>query len=224
MKILAFGAHPDDLEFGMGGTLLKLKKEGHEIALVVLSRGEAGTHGSPQIREQESRDAADFLGATIEILDYTDTEIEDNAKSRKDIANIIRKHKPDIVFAPYHSISGSHLDGRAHPDHSACGNIVRHACRFAKFRSLKMEYPEHLVKNVVYYMPPANAGQMLISDISEFQQEITRLWQCHTSQHSEQLSERLMLIRKYHGMQADIGLGEQLATDRPVMFDVGMFR
>ena len=70
MKFLAVGAHPDDIEFGCAAALIKEVKRGNEVRLIVLSRGEAGSAGTPEIREAEARDAARKIGASIEFWDF----------------------------------------------------------------------------------------------------------------------------------------------------------
>ncbi len=70
LRILAVGAHPDDIEFGCGGILLGAAARGSEIALCLCSRGEAGSNGTPDEREAEARHAAGFLGATITFLEF----------------------------------------------------------------------------------------------------------------------------------------------------------
>ena len=69
MKILALGAHPDDVEFGERPLLIKEKKKGNQVKIVVCSLGEAGTSGTPQGRKQEAEDAAKTIGAEIEFLE-----------------------------------------------------------------------------------------------------------------------------------------------------------
>src|SRR6202453_1006336 len=70
VNLLAIGAHPDDIEFGCAPVLIKEIQKGNQVKLLVLSLGEAGTSGTPQIRERESRDAAAKMGAAIEFLDF----------------------------------------------------------------------------------------------------------------------------------------------------------
>ena len=69
LRILAVGAHPDDLEFGCGGVLLAEAARGSEISLCICSRGEAGSNGTPNEREAEARSAAQILGAKIDFLE-----------------------------------------------------------------------------------------------------------------------------------------------------------
>ena len=70
MNILAIGPHPDDIEFGCAPILIKEVRRGNSVRMLVLSRGEAGSAGTPEGREQESRNAARLMGASIEFLDF----------------------------------------------------------------------------------------------------------------------------------------------------------
>src|SRR5512136_545812 len=101
--VLAFGAHPDDVEFGMGASLVKFARSGRAVAVCVLTRGEAGTFGTPDQREREMRAAAARLGAAIDVLDFQDCRVIDTVESRMTIAEVIRRHRPRLVFAPYHT-------------------------------------------------------------------------------------------------------------------------
>src|SRR5437667_374827 len=67
--LLAFGAHPDDVEFGCGGVIARETRAGRKVHFVVCSRGEAGTYGTPKQRTAEAKKAAEILGATIEFLE-----------------------------------------------------------------------------------------------------------------------------------------------------------
>ena len=69
MNILAIGPHPDDVEFGCAPILIKEVRQGNHVRMLILSRGEAGSAGTPELREQESRSAARLIGATIDFLD-----------------------------------------------------------------------------------------------------------------------------------------------------------
>src|SRR3954451_14336163 len=97
MRILAIGAHPDDIEFACGGILLVEAARGAEITLCICSRGESGTNGTPDEREAEARRAADVLGAKIEFLDLGgDCHILPDAFA---IARQIRLVRPDVFLS-----------------------------------------------------------------------------------------------------------------------------
>jgi LmbE family N-acetylglucosaminyl deacetylase len=109
MKILAVGAHPDDVELGCGATLALYKRMGHEICILVLTRGEAS--GDPRLREIECRKSAKIL-MTDKVLfgSLPDTKITDGIETILEIENVLKTVKPDIVFA--HSPKDGHQDHR----------------------------------------------------------------------------------------------------------------
>ncbi len=101
--ILVFGAHPDDAEFGMGASLVKFVRSGASVTVCVLTRGEAGTFGTAEKREAEMRAAAAKLGGAIEVLSFRDCRIFDTFEARVALAEVVRRHRPRIVFAPCHT-------------------------------------------------------------------------------------------------------------------------
>src|SRR5437764_400198 len=127
MRILAIGAHPDDIEFACGGILLVEAERGNEITLCICSRGESGTNGTPEEREAEARYAADLLGAKIDFVDFGgDSHIDATNKSALELARQIRLHKPDVLLS-------SVTSDDQHPDHAIVGKLARDAARFARF-------------------------------------------------------------------------------------------
>src|SRR6476660_3022266 len=100
-SLIAFGAHPDDIEFGCGAVIAQHTRAGNTAHLVVCSRGEAGTHGSPEIRSQEAKTAASILRAGIEFLELDgDAHLELKVAHAIRIAEILRRARPAIVIAP----------------------------------------------------------------------------------------------------------------------------
>jgi len=131
MNILAVGAHPDDIEFGCAHTLIKEARKGNRIRMLVLSRGEAGSNGTPQSREAEAREAARKIGADIEFLNFGgDCHIEQTASNALRIAAEIRKFQPSVVLAP-------HTGENQHPDHPVVGRLTRDDCRLARYGGLE---------------------------------------------------------------------------------------
>lgn len=109
MKILAVGAHPDDVEIGCGGALALFKRKGHEVYMLVLTKGEAS--GDPKVREKECQKAANTIGADELIFgNLQDTRITDGIETILAIENVINRIKPDIIFA--HSWRDGHQDHR----------------------------------------------------------------------------------------------------------------
>lgn len=119
--LLAFGAHPDDIEFGAGGIIALETAAGRPVHFVVCSRGEAGTNGTPAVRTAEAEKAAALLGVTLEFIDLGgDAHFVPSLPHSLTIAAIIRRVKPALVLAPT-------VNENQHPDHSVLGKIVRNA-------------------------------------------------------------------------------------------------
>lgn len=109
MKVLAIGAHPDDVELGCGATLALCNKMGHEVHILVLTRGEAS--GDPEVREIECKKSAKILCAVkVHFGNMQDTKINDGVETIMKIENVIKMVKPDLVFA--HSSKDGHQDHR----------------------------------------------------------------------------------------------------------------
>jgi LmbE family N-acetylglucosaminyl deacetylase len=123
MNILAVGAHPDDIEFGCGGTLLKYSMSGHHIFPLVLTKGSVG--GDPEVRSTEQRDAASYLGAK-EVFwgGFKDTELIDSRETILKIEEIIHKVSPDVIFLNYYD--------DVHQDHRAAAQAGISASRYVK--------------------------------------------------------------------------------------------
>lgn len=122
--ILAFAAHPDDLEAVMGGTARKLADKGLSILFVDLCDGEPARHGGRGERAQQAARAASILGVNRQTLQFRDRLIRDTAAARLAVARLIRVHKPRMVFAT----SGSGV----HPDHQAATDIVTNGVFYAR--------------------------------------------------------------------------------------------
>jgi len=123
MNILALGAHPDDIEFGCGGTFLKFSKEEHNIYFLVLTKGEFG--GDPELRQKEQKKAAELLGIRkIFWGGYTDTELPNDRIIITYIDKIIQEVNPDEVYVNY-------IDD-IHQDHRILARCALAATRYIK--------------------------------------------------------------------------------------------
>lgn len=121
LDILAFGAHPDDVELGCSGTILKEVSLGKKVGIVDLTRGELGTRGSAEIRDQEATDAAKILGVSVrENLNMRDGFFVNDEKHQLEIMKMIRKYQPEIVLC-------NAVDDR-HIDHGKGSKLVSDAC------------------------------------------------------------------------------------------------
>ena len=120
VDILAIGVHPDDVELSCSGTLAKEIRNGKKVAIVDLTRGELGTRGTAETRDQEAQEAARILGVHArENLGMRDGFFVNDEAHQKQIIQIIRKYQPSIILANV-------LHDR-HPDHGRAGQLVRDA-------------------------------------------------------------------------------------------------
>jgi LmbE family N-acetylglucosaminyl deacetylase len=183
LRLLAGGAHPDDIEFGCGGILLGETARESEIALCVCSRGEAGSNGLPNEREAEARQAAHFLGASIEFLDLGgDSHLEVSVANTIAIARQIRRIHPDVLLTP----TGS---GDQHPDHVVVSQLCRNATRLARYgglAELRDLTPHAIPQHLEFAITP---GAELPNDASKFRVDISKhfarwveLMECHQTQ------------------------------------------
>ncbi len=120
IDVIAFGAHPDDVESSVGGTLIKLKNLGYSTGIIDLSLGELGTNGTVTERQEESAIASKILGNSIrENLEFPNNFFENTRDNQDKIIRKIRQHRPKMVFIPYW------ID--RHPDHENAAKILRDA-------------------------------------------------------------------------------------------------
>jgi LmbE family N-acetylglucosaminyl deacetylase len=126
MTILAVGPHPDDVEFGCAALLIQEARKQHRVKILLLSRGEAGSSGSPEQRERESREAARLMGAEIQFLDLGgDCHIRHTPENAILLARELRREKPAIVLAPLAGKIGFHADFPLDRFLAASGLVVR---------------------------------------------------------------------------------------------------
>lgn len=154
------------------------------MKLLVLSRGEAGTGGTPELRERESREAARRMGAEIEFLDFEgDCRIEYSLENRLRIAAEIRKLRPAIVLAP-------NTSENQHPDHAVVGRLTRDACRLARYGGVDAlkPAPVHKIGNLYFYNITQHIGRIpdVVIDISD----VAGVWEAVMSCHGSQTAEK----------------------------------
>jgi bacillithiol biosynthesis deacetylase BshB1 len=126
VDVLAFGAHPDDVEIFCGGVMVRLAQLGYRTGVIDLTRGELASRGTPEERAREAEAAAEVLGLSFrENLGLPDGFLDPSAGSRHvpPAVEAIRRHRPEIVLAPW-------IEER-HPDHAAAGHLVRRAAFLA---------------------------------------------------------------------------------------------
>ena len=166
LDILAFGAHPDDVELGCAGTIAKEISLGKKVGIIDLTRGELGTRGSVEIRNSESAKASAILGVSArENLDMRDGFFVNDEAHQMKIIQVIRKYQPEIVLC-------NAVDDR-HIDHGKGSKLVSDACFLSGLRkietSLDGENQNAWRPKVVYhYIQWKNLEPDFVVDISDF--------------------------------------------------------
>lgn len=162
--VVAFGAHPDDIELSCGGTVAKLVSEGTRVAIVDLTRGELGTRGSAELRDREASAAAEILGVAHRTnLGLADGFFVADKPSLLKVVSIIRRFRPRIVIA-------NALTDR-HPDHGRGADLVAQACFLSGLP--KVEVPgendaPHRPEVVYHYIQDYDRTPDLVVDITGF--------------------------------------------------------
>lgn len=218
--LLAFGAHPDDIEFACGGVIARETSGGRRAHFVICSRGEAGTHGTPKQRIGEARKAAAVLGATVEFVELDgDGHLEIRAAHAIKLAGMIRRVRPGIVLAPS-------LAQNQHPDHWRLGQLVRDAARLARYGGLKelRRQARHIIEQLLFYAvtPEAEPRDItpVLFDVSapEVISSWTKAMNAHASQTGARGYVELQLGRaRYHGLRAGVGHAIPLFPNDPVV-------
>lgn len=147
LDVLAFGAHADDVEIGMAGTLAKLTSEGKRAGICDLTDADLSSNGNVTLRKEEAKKAAEILGIEMRTsLSMPDRGLFLREDYINQIVEVIRNYKPQIVFAPY-------FEDR-HPDHGNCARLIEEAVFSAgikKYKTANGTAP-HRVKRLYFYM------------------------------------------------------------------------
>lgn len=228
VTVLAVGAHPDDVELGVGGLLIKLARHGVSTGILDLSRGERASRGNAEERAREAAAAAKILGVVVrENAELPDGGIADTPEQRSIVAQYIRDLQPQILLAP--------MTPDRHPDHAAAATLARSACFEAGLHRAQLSGAPFRPQAVYGYTPYSelNRTPEIVVDISEYLDEKLRALACHASQfHAENpsgpetyISSRLFWenIRHraaYWGGRVGVKFGEPLHGDTPMRFDL----
>lgn len=140
---ICIGAHPDDIEFSMGGTVAKLVAEDYKVRFIDITNGEPTPFGSVEKRAQESKKAAEILGAERYTLTHPNRYLFDDVEIRKEIANHIREIKPSVMFI--------HYPTDAHPDHWAAHQLSMASRFYGKLSKSDMVGDRHYTPRIFYF-------------------------------------------------------------------------
>ncbi|MFV8364585.1 bacillithiol biosynthesis deacetylase BshB1 [Flavobacterium sp. ZT3P35] len=180
LDILAFGAHPDDVELGCAGTILKEISLGKTVGIIDLTRGELGTRGSAEIRDREATAAAAILGVSArENLEMRDGFFVNDEKHQLEIIKMIRKYRPEIVLC-------NAIDDR-HIDHEKGSKLVSDACFLSGLVKVEtaidgeVQHPWR-PKLVYHYIQWKNIVPDFVVDITGFTDKKTEAILAYSSQ------------------------------------------
>lgn len=166
LDILVFGAHPDDVELGCGGTISKEVALGRKVGIVDLTRGELGSRGSAEKRDQEASKAKDILGVVVrENLAFADGFFVNDKKHQLEVIKMIRKYQPEVIIC-------NAIDDR-HIDHSKGSKLVSDACFLSGLIKIETELEGGIQekwrpKQVYHYIQWKNIKPDFVVDITGY--------------------------------------------------------
>jgi bacillithiol biosynthesis deacetylase BshB1 len=161
LDILAFGAHPDDVELFAGGTLAKMAALGHSTGVADMTRGELGTRGTPALRRQEASNAAEILKLKVrENLGFADGDVAVTPQARLKVIRLLRKYRPRIVMTHY-------WDDK-HPDHVNTSRLVAEAVHHSGLAKVKTGQMRYRPKILLYFKLPTHMVPSFVVDVTDY--------------------------------------------------------
>ena len=189
LRILIIGAHPDDADIKAGGTAAKWCALGHVVRLVSLTNGRAGhqTMQGPELagrRRAEAEAAAAVIGATYQVLDHPDGELDDRLEYREEVIGLIRSFRPDLII--------THRSNDYHPDHRFAALLVQDASYLLTVPAIVPDIPHLDACPVILYFSdaftkPCRFEPHIVVDIDDEFDRVVAMLHCHASQFYEWL-------------------------------------
>jgi N-acetylglucosamine malate deacetylase 1 len=219
-EVLAFGPHPDDLEIGVGGTLLLLGGSGHRLALVDCTRGEMGSRGTVADRDAEAAAAAAQLGATLRHnLGMPDTGVRSDDASTNAVVRVLRTVRPALLLAPH--------EHDVHPDHTAAAQLIARAFFLAGLRNYEPALgAAHRPRVFLRYAGNQHVEPSLCVDITSVRDKKADVVRCYRSQLNPpdrshltlglDVLERADVRDRFHGARIGAVAAEPLWHDGPL--------
>ena len=214
-RVLAIGAHPDDVEIGCGGTLALYRKMGAEVVMASICSGDKGSRDlscaeTTQVRRQESEAAAGAIGATYTCLGEPDSELFENCQTRAQVIELIRKSRPDVIL--------THSPDDYHADHRTTSILVTYASYSATSFRYETESPPleraasiiHMDNHLgVDFLPEELVD---ISKVIDVKKEMIRQHQSQFAHLKERAGEDLLddavLLARLRGRQSGVEFAE----------------
>jgi len=160
LDVLVFGVHPDDVELGCGGTVIKEVQKGKKVGIIDLTRGELGTRGTVETRNAETKVATEIMGVPIrENMDFKDGFFKDDEQHKLALIKKIRQYCPDIVIT--NAVSDRH------PDHARCSQITVDACFLSGLEKIETGQKVWRPKAIYHYIQFNNIIPDIVVDITK---------------------------------------------------------
>jgi bacillithiol biosynthesis deacetylase BshB1 len=223
LDLLAFGAHPDDVEIGMAGTIAKYVQKGKKVGICDLTKAELSSNGTVDLRQIEASKASDILGTTSRYnLSFPDRGLQYSDEKIFEIVKVIRKTRPTFIFVPYQE--------DRHPDHGLCSKLVEEAIFSAGIKNFMPDLQPHKVKNVYYYMINGFHKPQVTVDITDFIDKKVSALKCYESQFTQGSSSvRTPLTEDYIdvvvarerliGKEVNVKYAEGFFTNKPYLIE-----
>jgi bacillithiol biosynthesis deacetylase BshB1 len=213
--MLAVGAHPDDLELGVGGIIAALTAAGKRVLMLDLTRASLSTRGDPETRSREAAAAARILGADRENLDMIEGTILTNPDNLYQLVSLIRRTRPRLILTPY-------FEDR-HPDHANTSKLVQEAYFWAGVAKWGDAAPVHRPNRVAYYFCHYEGPASMVVDVSATFERKMESVKAYRSQFTvgegerpntfisrPEFMDRVIARAKYYGYQIGAEYGEPL--------------
>ncbi|MFZ3588682.1 bacillithiol biosynthesis deacetylase BshB1 [Bacillus sp. DJP31] len=228
LDVLAFGAHADDVEIGMAGTIAKYTLKGWDFGICDLTEAELSSNGTVQRRHKEAAIAGNILGIRVrENLGLPDRGLFKNDEYIRKITYIIRKYRPSIVFLPY--------EKDRHPDHGNCTVLVEEAIFSAGIKKYEVndQLAQHKVLKVFYYFINGYHKPTFWIDISETIEIKLKSLQAYESQFLKTIEsvetplvngyiEKVSSRERMNGTEAGVEYAEGFISKKPLLLGEGL--
>jgi bacillithiol biosynthesis deacetylase BshB1 len=224
IDLLAIAAHPDDVEQTCGGTMLKMADAGYSTGIVDLTAGDMGTRGTPEIRVEESQEAARLLKVSHrENLYFPDARLENSMAGRMTLAHRIRELRPRTVILPY-------WQGR-HPDHYRASEIGYEACFLAGLKKIDQYTEPHRPYKIIYASVYANVTPSFVVDITPYFDRRMESLLAYRSQYGKttegetlfpdelEIRDRLASTARFYGNLIGVKYGEPYVVKETMRVD-----
>ncbi len=228
LDLLAFGAHPDDVEIGVGGILAAHALQGYACGIIDLTAGEMASNGTVSQRRAEGREAARVLECVVrECLDLPDAALALDQEAVYLVAAALRQFRPRVVLSPYYQ-------GDRHPDHNVAGELLRRAVYLSGLRRLPVEGEPFRPKQFYFYLLSVDILPDAIVDISAVYNRKEQALDAHRTQFGQDCSEQVATLINnscyrryirnrdaYFGSLTGVEYGEGLIfNNRPLVKDI----